>query len=207
MKSVLLTYNKNRRVGEAPSLERPRPLLVSSLAPGTSFETLTHHGGAGSEQNLRPTRTPPRILRISVPLSNPAPAATRPAIAAAGGSATPSKRNQNVESGGTLCRCDPASVAGGQAALEVPQALSRACDLERFPPARCPGAQPRIVSIRPTFPVLFPVLAPERTFGGPPTMFLPMNSRSEFAVSIDCATGVFGLSAGYSHNTPSPPLS
>ncbi len=153
-----------------------------------------------------------------------------------------------------LCQCDPASVAGGQAALEVPQALSRAGDLERFHPARyvvqllafleaqlagpftagrlrgalaqmaivaalllvhqavvhdhqragghvvsqgtvvadehqspgvqvvgrlafdqlpCDpvavevaarhaGAQSRIVSIRPTFPVLFPVLAPER---------------------------------------------
>ncbi len=61
----------------------------------------------------------------------------------------------------------------GQAALEVPQALSRAGDLERFHPARYvvqllaflarhAGAQSRIVSIRPTFPVLFPVLAPER---------------------------------------------
>src|SRR5271166_5210923 len=37
-----LVHNKNRRVGEAPSLERPRPLLVWSLAPapGTSFEPL-----------------------------------------------------------------------------------------------------------------------------------------------------------------------
>ena len=59
-------------------------------------------------------------------------------------------------------------MAGGQAALEVPQALSRAGDLERFHPARYAGAQPRIVSIRPTFPVLFPVLAPERTVGGHP---------------------------------------
>jgi hypothetical protein len=46
------------------------------------------------------------------------------------------KGNQNVESAGTLCQCDPASVAGGQAAVEVPQALSRAGDLERFHPAR-----------------------------------------------------------------------
>jgi hypothetical protein len=64
-------------------------------------------------------------------------------------------------------------VAGGQAALEVPQALSRAGDLERFHPARYvvqllaflarhAGAQSRIVSIRPTFPVRYPVLAPER---------------------------------------------
>ena len=46
-------------------------------------------------------------------------------------------RNQNIESAGTLCQCDPASVvAGGQAALEVPQALSRAGDLERLHPAR-----------------------------------------------------------------------
>jgi len=112
-------------------------------------------------------------LRTSVPPGNPAPAATRPAIPAAGGSATPSKRNQNVESADPLCQCDPASVAGGQAALEVPQALSRAGDLERFHPARYvvqllaflarhADAQSRIVSIRPTFPVLFPVLAPER---------------------------------------------
>ena len=46
------------------------------------------------------------------------------------------KRNQNVESAGTLCQCDPASVAGGQAAVVVPQALARAGDLERFHPAR-----------------------------------------------------------------------
>jgi len=164
------------------------------------------------------------------------------------------KRNQNVESAGTPCQCDPASVAGGQAAVEVPQALARGGDLERFHPARYvvrflafleaqlaglftggrlrgalaqiaivaalllvhqavvhdhqragghvvpqgtvaadehqapevqvmgrlafdqlprdrvavevaarhAGAQARIVSIRPTFPVLFPVLAPER---------------------------------------------
>jgi len=46
------------------------------------------------------------------------------------------RRNQNIESAGTLCQGDPASVAGGQAAVEVPQALSRAGDLERFHPAR-----------------------------------------------------------------------
>jgi len=46
------------------------------------------------------------------------------------------KRGWYVESAGTPCQCDPASVAGGQAALEVPQALSRAGDLERFHPAR-----------------------------------------------------------------------
>ena len=46
------------------------------------------------------------------------------------------KRNQNVESAGTLCQCDPASVAGGQATVEVPQALARAGDLERLHPAR-----------------------------------------------------------------------
>src|SRR5271166_5869286 len=44
--------------------------------------------------------------------------------------------NENVESAGTLCQCDPASVAGGQAAVVVPQALARAGDLERFHPAR-----------------------------------------------------------------------
>ena len=33
---------------------------------------LPHDGGAGPEQNLRPTRTPPRILRTSVPPGNPA---------------------------------------------------------------------------------------------------------------------------------------
>ena len=46
------------------------------------------------------------------------------------------KRNQNVESADPLCQCDPASVAGGQAAVVVPQALARAGDLERFHPAR-----------------------------------------------------------------------
>ena len=46
------------------------------------------------------------------------------------------KRSQNVESAGTLCQGDPASAVSGQAALEVPQALSRAGELERFHPAR-----------------------------------------------------------------------
>ncbi len=35
------------------------------------------------------------------------------------------KRSQNVESAGTLCQCDPASVAGGQATVEVPRRFSR----------------------------------------------------------------------------------
>ncbi len=46
------------------------------------------------------------------------------------------QRGWYVESAGTPCQCDPASAAGGQAVVVVPQALARAGDLERFHPAR-----------------------------------------------------------------------